>query len=963
MNSKAAWIVGIVLWIFPISATLAEPHTPMPGVDDHSSMWWADGFPAVVPSATWKRVIQTGRYAFVLETDTLKVPHFGALAGVGGDWESLPEAALKLQIDVNGKSYQCTNGGAWSRYAGPRLIEAGRFFQRADVTGLHFESAQGEILNTESRFETAAWPRRLGLVFTASAGMAPIGAGEASFGRVGGGFGLDGTNAFEIPHSPEIDPEEFTLDFWAFVPTGYRASEGVWPWLVCKNRNEMVDGNFGIQLVDGKAQARMNIGGGRAAAVTIGDRPVRVDTWNHFVLSYDGDTLRFFVNGARSGEQRIGKKRKPGRHALVFGRREDNYGDGYHFRGVIDDVRLFDRALDLKQLGQNPLKQWRFRADGVAAQQRPRIAWENPVLTIKFAAEMRAQSLGPEVFLAIDPIRSEVLGDGDPVKVDAPGRPLAFDPARGWHRINLDGIQPERANTNDAIELIPFVLSNPTDQPQVARLMFEKTAGGIRQGIGSPITGMSAILRDPDGHPTGIPVQLSKNWHNDPEGGAYAGTWFHGLTQVRLAAGETRKLELAVVYGHWGGVAAASHAQLSLVGWGSNQRWDESALGSWGESICYEPGQAQANCTITDVRPLMVTPMSGKGKWRWTNNVGGGDFFRMFDLKGKRIAHSAMRADYQRQGPCLTEVTYSGKLGEGIVHSETVSLGRTDDIVRGSYRLRFDVKAATDFSRFVIFQVGADTYNFTNEAKMAWGNETGLVKEWPTRQNAVLMACAGRVPWISLHEGRPRDGQAPTGAWANRGIVIRSWKARLGGDTAAPWVVEHDNGKSSTIDLVPPPGVGRLEVGDFVEAIVEYIVMPQSAADYYGPNKALRKALVEDGNTWKMIHREAIGNDRRVMVEAGQLLGLHPDIRLRADDDGVVFSVAGGLGYVPITIEGLSSPRGYELEVGGQRLNQSVHGNDFWQTDYDPASRTWSRTYNVSLGGGETQIKLLKDPS
>ncbi len=43
------------------------------------------------------------------------------------------------------------------------------------------------------------------------------------------------------------------------------------------------------------------------------------------------------------------------------------------------------------------------------------------------------------------------------------------------------------------------------------------------------------MLRDPNGEPTGLPVQLSKNWHNRPEGGEFAGQWFHGFSQVRLA--------------------------------------------------------------------------------------------------------------------------------------------------------------------------------------------------------------------------------------------------------------------------------------------------------------------------------------------------------------------------------------------------------------------------------------------
>ena len=73
----------------------------------------------------------------------------------------------------------------------------------------------------------------------------------------------------------------------------------------------------------------------------------------------------------------------------------------------------------------------------------------------------------------------------------------------------------------------------------------------------------------------------------------------------------------------------------------------------------------------------------------------------------------SLRTIYQRQGPCLTEVSFTGNVGTGITHSSAVSLARTDDIVRGVYQLRMDVNEATDFSRFVIFQIGADTYSYS----------------------------------------------------------------------------------------------------------------------------------------------------------------------------------------------------------------------------------------------------------
>jgi hypothetical protein len=1000
----------------------------MPRAEDYALMWWAEGFPAHTPEAPWRRVIQTGTYAMALDTETLTIPHFGLVPGGVGyvdcarsdnrAWQRLPPADLSLSITVNHKRYRCTAGGTWTPTTGPRLIESGRFVQRADVTDLVFVSDDGERLNAEARFETVAWPDRLGLILAARPGLQPLQAGEACFGRLGGGFGLTGANHLEFAHSPELDPERLSLELWAFVPVACQVSRQTHPWLVCKNHHEQAEGNYGIVIVGGKPQARMNIGGGREQAFAVEARPgmMKGEAWNHFVLSYDGDALRFYVNGNKAGEQQIGRKRVSGNGGLAFGRRQDNCGDGYYFRGAVDEIRLYDRALADAEVrdryakpesaapARAPVREWSFRAEGQASLTQPREPWKaaEAELYLKTGGgtwvEQAAWTSGADavwqevsaVVEARDLHAVAARGFGAmlrklfaskpivprPVDVQAKALtngwacPVSFDAARGWHRIDLDGVKPvipagERWGKNDTLERVRLTLANPDDCEQPARLLFEKRAG-------LSITGVSALLRDRAGNPTGIPVQLSKNWHGRPDGGVYAGQWFHGFSQVRLPPRSTFELELTLAYGHWGGVAAASHAQLCLIGWGSNQLWDQSALGSWGESICYEPDQAQAHAAVLDVRPLMIRSMSNNAQWGWTHNVGGGDFFRLFDAAGKRVFPSRVRAAYQRQGPCLTEVLYAGRLGEGIEHSAAVSLGRTDDLVRGVYRLRLDVTKPVAFSRFVVFQIGADTYSYTGERKMALGNETGLLKEWDTQWGGDCyrtppVACAGRTPWISLHEAVPRLKPGESGAWANRGVVIRSWRARLGGQAAGPWMAERGvrarGDGTSTADIVPPHGVTRLEPGDFVEATFEHLIVPQSDADYYGPNEALRAALKDGGNTWRMIRREAAGNERRVSVTKGRLVSLCPSVCVCAKDGAAEFTLAGGLGYVPVTFIGLTSAAGHALEVDGQPVDQRVHGNDFWQADYDPGTRRWSLTFNLPLhDAGLHVIRLGRAP-
>ena len=90
-----------------------------------------------------------------------------------------------------------------------------------------------------------------------------------------------------------------------------------------------------------------------------------------------------------------------------------------------------------------------------------------------------------------------------------------------------------------------------------------------------------------------------------------------------------------------------------------------------------------------------------------------------------------------------------------------------------------------------------------------------MVHEWGDDTNLTApMKCEGHIPWISLHDALPR---LEPGAWANLGLVICTWKARPGGQDAAPWIVERGvrarGSDSSTIDVVPPPGVTKLLPG------------------------------------------------------------------------------------------------------------------------------------------------------
>jgi hypothetical protein len=533
-----------------------------------------------------------------------------------------------------------------------------------------------------------------------------------------------------------------------------------------------------------------------------------------------------------------------------------------------------------------------------------------------------------------------------------PAVTASYDSVYGWHRIEL--VEPKN---KDYYSRVKLSLVNRSDQPRTFRLLLAKDDGAF------PIVGASPMIRDGQGNPTGISVQISKNWHSR-EGRTFKwqGYWFHGLTAIRVPAGGRLDCEATIAYAYWGTLPAVSHAQLCLIGWGHNDIWDQVAIGSWGESICYEPERVQRRNMIDDIRPLLVYGMRERKEGNWTNNVGGGDFLVYFDEKGTYQHLRGVKAAYEQYGPNLTRAVYSSRTADGrIACRMEVSSPRCDDINRAYHRFRYDVLKPTPFTRLAFYQLGADHYLGHSARKIARGDTTGLKEEWDVHElnNAYLrrdIPCDGDGAWFSLHQAVPAPKS--TGPWADRGLVIRSWKARLGGKDAAPFaaIYSAENGKNTigpVLELSPPPGVTELKPGDFVEAEVEILIMPQAAEDYYGPNENLRASLAQTADTWKPIHRQAAGNNLKVEKIAGQLLSSYPPVIELDKGQKAVIEITGGVGYVPITFVRLVQVDGYELLAdtgdGPKAVNQGRSGNDFWQMDFDPRSRTWRRTYNISL--------------
>lgn len=168
-------------------------------------------------------------------------------------------------------------------------------------------------------------------------------------GKVGSALACDGSSSFiEVPHKPELEPEELTIEAWLRLDE-FPAGNDPRRWLVNKNRNEWEQGHYALIIQGDKVGAYLNIGGGKENhfLALSSESVLKLKEWQHVAMTYDGAELRVYHNGTQVASAAINKKRVPGRLPLAIGRRQDAYN---YFKGAIDEVRLYNRALPADEL-------------------------------------------------------------------------------------------------------------------------------------------------------------------------------------------------------------------------------------------------------------------------------------------------------------------------------------------------------------------------------------------------------------------------------------------------------------------------------------------------------------------------------------------------------------------------------------------------------------------------------------
>ncbi len=536
----------------------------------------------------------------------------------------------------------------------------------------------------------------------------------------------------------------------------------------------------------------------------------------------------------------------------------------------------------------------------------------------------------------------------------APGTPdWTMDATHTWygrHRLVIDSALPAPAP-------VPLVM-------------------GASPGLVWNITGGVPIVRDEAGVSLGWPLQASKNWHAGPD------NFFRVVAHPTFVAAGPVTVELTMASARWGRPWAASHAQLSLVGWSAaGGRWDESAIGCFGESVTFDPDQTLQRAMMDDVRPVLVR---SDRAWSWTGNVGGADFLQYRDVAHDYWARrlQGVRVTQDAPGPLLTDVRYEGVSSDGRIQgSVRVRLAASDDLVRQFMDFRYTFLSDVDYTRLAFFQVAADNYSDNGFAHVAWGNVDGVTGSRDVTDHRTTgyasdgergIPVPGAEPWVMLYDNR-RVGETLPEEFADLGFVIRDYEARVG-DTVVTEphinVRQSNNGRSQLgveVGLPDEPmsawcgascaGRARfVPAGSTVAFTVEYVVLPADPTRYYGPSDWIRALPPSAFRSPAMMTH--VAREGAVTVEAhrGVRVGDAP-VTVTADRGPVAaeFTLTGGLGFVPVTVVGLPRPDGWvlEREAAGSWTPEpvEVEGGDGVQSFWDPVRAHFALTWSVPNRG------------
>jgi len=167
------------------------------------------------------------------------------------------------------------------------------------------------------------------------------GATWTSAGKFGSALAFNGTNSLVVVNSsPSLSVStSMTVEAWVFPA----ASQSGWRTIVQKEVDAYflhASGNGGLMPAAGGTFAG-------AMSFTSSASAIPVSGWSHLAMTYDGANVRLYVNGVQvASKVQTGAIQTNGSALRIGG----NVPYGEYFQGIIDEVRVYNRAISVSEI-------------------------------------------------------------------------------------------------------------------------------------------------------------------------------------------------------------------------------------------------------------------------------------------------------------------------------------------------------------------------------------------------------------------------------------------------------------------------------------------------------------------------------------------------------------------------------------------------------------------------------------
>lgn len=162
------------------------------------------------------------------------------------------------------------------------------------------------------------------------------------------GFALsfDGVDDYvEVPDHPSLNVTEgLTLEAWIKPPVNASVA------FLIKGGQDLKKGSYLLYITGGfELETDLHVGGEWQWTPTA--TKLKADEWQHVAMTWDGSTMRAYINGEEIFSTSIKGKLDTTKDHFYIGYTPPNVGGGGQFKGLIDEVRISDVALKPSELG------------------------------------------------------------------------------------------------------------------------------------------------------------------------------------------------------------------------------------------------------------------------------------------------------------------------------------------------------------------------------------------------------------------------------------------------------------------------------------------------------------------------------------------------------------------------------------------------------------------------------------